>query len=114
TEHAMDALKERTNEPVSVVRDGATVEVRANELVAGDLLELQPGDAVPVDARVLDASALQVDESTLTGESLPVDKLPDPTPDPSLPERRSMVYAGSDVVAGSGRGVVVATGSATE
>ncbi len=100
---------------VTVVRGGRTVEVDAGELVAGDVIEVHAGDAVTADARVIDEAGLEVDESALTGESLPVAKSAKPVAAAAaLAERSSMLYAGTSVAAGRGRAVVVATGAATE
>jgi cation-transporting ATPase I len=101
-------------EDVTVVRDGRTVVLPEDQLVRGDVLLLSAGDAVPADARVLEVDGCEVDESSLTGESLPVPKSADPTPDAELAERGSMLYEDTTIAAGSVRAVVVATGRATE
>ena len=88
--------------------------VPASELSAGDLILLRPSDVVPADARLLLADDLEIDESTLTGESVPVTKTPTPTPGAPLAERTCMIYEGSSVLAGTGYAVVTATGSGTE
>ena len=88
--------------------------VPADELSPGDVIALEPADVVPADARLLAADSLEVDESTLTGESLPVAKSVDPVPGAPLAERTCMVYEGSTILAGHGFAVVVATGAATE
>jgi cation-transporting ATPase I len=99
----------------TVVRDGRAVEVDARSVVPGDLLELRAGEALTADARVVEAAGLELDESPLTGESLPVAKDPDPVEAATaLADRSSMVFAGTSVAAGQGRAVVVATGSDTE
>ncbi|MEV0195359.1 HAD-IC family P-type ATPase [Nonomuraea sp. NPDC050691] len=85
----------------------------ADDLVPGDVIELRAGDAVPADARVIDASGLEVDESTLTGESRLVAKSAAPTAAPAVADRTSMVYQGTTVAAGHGLAVVVAVGEAT-
>ncbi|MHB8766251.1 MAG: cation-translocating P-type ATPase [Deferrisomatales bacterium] len=98
-----------------VLRGGALREVPAEELVPGDLVVLEGGDLVTADLRLVEASRLQADESTLTGESLPVDKGAGPTAaDAPLSERTGMLYKGTAVTRGAGRAVVVATGMATE
>ncbi|GII58007.1 hypothetical protein Pth03_63960 [Planotetraspora thailandica] len=84
------------------------------DLVPGDVIELRAGDAVPADARLLKAVGLEVDESTLTGESQLVSKSASPTAAPAMADRSSMVYEGSVVAAGHGLAVVVATGEETE
>ena len=88
--------------------------IDADELVPGDVIRLRAGDAVPADARILTAEWLEVDESSLTGESLPVTKDAAATIALSLADRTSMLYDGSSVAAGEATAVVVATGSATE
>lgn len=80
----------------------------------GDIIALRPFDVVPADARLLWADDLEVDESTLTGEALPVSKTADPVPGAPLAERTCMIYEGCTILAGTGMAVVVATGEATE
>jgi cation-transporting P-type ATPase I len=88
--------------------------VPASDLRPGDLIVLRPDDVVPADARLVSADALEMDESTLTGESLPVRKDPAATVAPALAERTSMVYEGTTVLAGAALAVVVAVGDTTE
>ena len=98
-----------------VVRDGRRSEVDSIELVPGDVVLLESGTRVPADLRVVSATALRVDESLLTGESTPVTKTTDPVEDEALAsERTSMAHMGSVIASGRGRGVVAATGLATE
>jgi calcium-translocating P-type ATPase len=113
-ERAIEALEAREDRAVRCLRDGAPEPVRSTALVVGDVIELEAGEVVPADARVLEASGLELDESALTGESLPVAKAPDPVQTEALAERTSMVYAGTAVAAGRLRAVVVATGDDTE
>ncbi|MDX1649530.1 MAG: HAD-IC family P-type ATPase [Myxococcota bacterium] len=99
-----------------VRRGGRTLDVDGEEVVPGDLLLVESGDRVAADLRLVDAQGLRVDESVLTGESVPVDKeetllLPDEAP---LAERRNMLFAGTMVASGRGFGLVVATGRATQ
>ena len=109
---AIAALAAMVAEPARVRRDGRWSEVEAAEVVPGDLVAVAQGDRVPADVRVLRAAALRTQEATLTGESAPVDKQPRPVaPTAPLAERRSVLYAGTVVAAGSGEGVVVATGA---
>jgi cation-transporting ATPase I len=100
---------------VRVLRAGGEASASVDDLVPGDIVLLQAGDAVPADSRVLDSVGLEADESSLTGESLPVAKEPEAVAR-NLPvaDRRSMLYAGTAVAAGRGSAVVVATGDATE
>ncbi|MGC4192825.1 MAG: HAD-IC family P-type ATPase [Thermomicrobiales bacterium] len=98
-----------------VVRDGATVSVPAEQVVPGDIVSLAIGDLVPGDCRILEANGLVVDESSLTGESMPVDKAPGVLPaDTPLAQRTNGLFLGTHVVRGTGRVVVVAAGTATQ
>src|ERR1019366_6394907 len=115
-EAALEALETMQTPHARVVRDDQTGMVAASRLVAGDILELEAGDAVPADARLLQTIALYAEESSLTGESVPVEKdaraaVADDAP---LGDRSTMVFVGTNVVRGKGRAVVVATGPRTE
>jgi cation-transporting P-type ATPase I len=94
--------------------EAGTELIPAEELRLGDVIALRAGDVVPADARLLSTDALEVDESTLTGESVPVSKDPAATVAPYVADRTSMVYEGTTVASGSAVAVVVATGEATE
>ncbi len=113
--NAVAALARMTEVTSSVLRDGERRRIPGAELVPGDVLLLDEGDAVGADARLLTAAALRVQEASLTGESEPVLKdtatLPAPAP---LAERSSMVFKGTAVVQGSGRALVTATGMRSE
>jgi Ca2+-transporting ATPase len=102
--------------PVQVVRDGTLREISIEEIVKGDLLVLTPGLIVPADARVLKADRLSVDESSLTGESLPALKSADTLAKKIVPlgDRTNMIYQGTTVTGGGGLAVVVATGGQTQ
>ena len=119
-EAAMEALMEMTAETSRVVRDGAVVSVKSEDLVIGDVVRFEAGDTVPADCRVLESYSLKVEEAALTGESLPTDKLVDMLmcaegqDDVALGDRANMLYSGSTVVYGRGTGVVTATGMDTE
>ena len=114
-ENALEALKKMSSPHAKVRRDGAMHVVPAEELVPGDIVALETGDAIPADLRLLDAVNMQVQESALTGESNPVDKSCDPVAaDAPLGDRHDMAYSGSLVTFGRGTGVVVATGMETE
>ncbi|MEE6283297.1 cation-translocating P-type ATPase [Georgenia sp. MJ170] len=114
-EDAVAALGTMTAASSTVLRDGRLLTVPSAELVRGDVLVLGEGDAVGADARLLTASSLRVQESSLTGESSAVGKNPAPLEGPvPLGDRRNMVYKGTAVPQGVGRGVVTATGMATE
>jgi calcium-translocating P-type ATPase len=105
---AAEALNRLGTATARVLRDGRPVTLPAPEVVTGDVLLLAPGDRVAADARVIDAAGLEVDEAALTGESLPVPKSAD-----GGPAERHVLLEGSDVVVGTGRAVVVATGRQT-
>ena len=111
-----EALQQLVKHIARVERDGQVLEVDADELVPGDLVLLESGAGVPADLRLLDTSDPQVDESLLTGEALPVAKNADApvAPDASLGDRVTMLFAGTTLVAGRARGIVVATGERTE
>jgi Ca2+-transporting ATPase len=112
---SMESLRKMGGASARVVRNGKLHKLAAYKLVPGDLIELDAGDLVPADVRLLEANRLQVDESALTGESLPVGKTIQPVAaDAPLAERRSMLYKGTALHAGSAKGVVTATGQATE
>ncbi|WP_455383765.1 HAD-IC family P-type ATPase [Acidihalobacter prosperus] len=114
-EDAMAAIRAMLSPHATVLRDGHYAELDAADIVAGDLVLLQTGDRVPADVRLLSAHRLRIDESALTGESVPVDKQSEAMPEQTaLAERRSMAYSGTLVVNGQGLGVVTATGSDTE
>jgi Ca2+-transporting ATPase len=114
-ERAVLALRREDKRLVSVVRDGTEHRVPVDEVVPGDLLVLREGDRVPADGRLVDAQGLELDESALTGESLPVGKQSEPvTEQAPLADRSSMVYAGTAVTRGRGTSVVTATGALTE
>lgn len=99
---------------VGNVDEQRTQNVAAKALRPGDLIEVRAGDVVPADGRLIEAGDLEVDESTLTGESLPLPKHCDATPGAPLAERACMIYAGTTVVAGSGLAIVTAVEPVTE
>lgn len=115
-ERTINALGETASRKAFVIRDAQLGEVGAEVLVPGDILVLTPGTRVAADARLLESRNLMIDESALTGESLPVIKAVEPLekPDVSLGDRINMVYMGTVVTGGSGLAVVVATGRQTE
>jgi cation-transporting P-type ATPase I len=96
--------------------DGASVytNVIAAQLRPGDVIEVHTHEVIPADARLIDEDDLEVDESTLTGESLPVEKQVEPTPGADLAERRCMLFAGTTVVAGTAVALVTAVGADTQ
>jgi P-type Ca2+ transporter type 2C len=114
-ESAIAALQQMAAARAHVIRDGHPTIIPATEVVPGDMLLVEDGDAVTADVRVTDAIALCVSEATLTGESLPVTKAPDTIAgDVALGDRTNMLFSGTSVTYGRGRGVVVGTGMQTE
>lgn len=115
-EKALEALKKMAAPHARVIRDGIVREISAAEVVPGDLLLLETGDAVCADGRVVESRSLKTEESALTGEALPVEKtsvggLPEET---ATGDRKNMVLAGGYVVYGKGKVLVTATGMDTE
>ena len=114
-ERSMEALRRLSSLKVRVLRGGREEIIEARDLVPGDVVLFAAGDAIGADARLLESAALETAEAALTGESLPVAKNPEPlAADTPLAERLNVVYSGTHVAAGRGKGIVVATGLATE
>jgi magnesium-transporting ATPase (P-type) len=114
-EQAMAALRAMTVPTATVVRGGVQLRIPSREIVPGDLMLVEEGDAVAADARLLDVISLQTSEAALTGESEPVAKSVDPVgSDDPIADRRDMVYMGTVATFGRGRAVVTATGMRTE
>ena len=115
-ERALAALQKLSAPMARVVRGGELRSVPARELVLGDRIELEAGDSIPADARLLECFGFRVEEAALTGESLPIDKDPRAVLGPATPlgDRRNMVYMGTIAAAGKASAVVVATGMRTE
>lgn len=115
-ERSLAALRKLSITTARVIREGEIHSIPARGLVPGDLIQVEAGDHVPSDARLVYAMALRTQEAALTGESTPVDKTVEPLDGESVPigDRRNMLFLGSDVSAGKGRAVVVATGVHTE
>jgi ATPase, P-type (transporting), HAD superfamily, subfamily IC len=114
-EEALEAVRNLLSPRAKVRREGRLIEVSAEELVPGDVVIVESGDRIPADLRLLQVKNLRVDESALTGESVPVSKDIDPLPEEvPLSDRTGMAWAGTLVTCGQGLGVVVATGSQTE
>lgn len=114
-ERALDALRRQAHGTARVRRDGHEMKVDAADLVPGDVIILNGGDRVPADARLIKSGNLRVDESALTGESVPVEKSPDAVAvDAPLAERPSMIYLGTTIAAGHANAVVTATAAQTE
>ena len=119
-EKAIEALQEMSAATSKVLRDGKIAIARSEELVVGDVVLLEAGDAVPADGRLLQSASLKIEEAALTGESVPVSKfidaiyLRDEAKDVPLGDRKNMVYMGSTVSYGRGTAVITATGMDTE
>jgi Ca2+-transporting ATPase len=115
-ERAMAALKKMASPQARVIRGGRSDTIAATHLVPGDLVELEAGNILPADLRLTELSALKVDESTLTGESQPVDKQTAALTGADLPlgDRLNLAFKGTVVTYGRARGLVVATGMKTE
>jgi P-type Ca2+ transporter type 2C len=113
-EESIKLLKSLTSPEALVVRDGKEGKVPSSVLVPGDILILQAGDRIPADARLLEAQSLKIDESSLTGESVPVEKnIKIFLPETPQPDRKNMAYTGTSVTYGRGKAVVTATGMNT-
>ncbi|KNY29149.1 calcium-translocating P-type ATPase, SERCA-type [Pseudobacteroides cellulosolvens ATCC 35603 = DSM 2933] len=112
TEKTMSALKQLTAPTAKVIRDGTMDNIPADMIVPGDLLVLEEGDRIPADCRLIQINSMQVDESLLTGESVPVDKSKDSKSDPA--GKNSVIYMGTIITRGRGKAIVEATGMNTE
>ena len=115
-EEAMAALQQLTAPEAQAVRGGRRHAVPAREIVVGDLVLLEAGNYVPADIRLVESANLRIEEAALTGESVPVDKDADLVlgSESHLGERHNMAYSGTLVSYGRGRGLVVASGMATQ
>ena len=118
-EKAIEALQEMAAATSKVYRDGKLITIKSEELVPGDIVVLEAGDAVPADGRIIQCASMKIEEAALTGESVPVDKTEDALDlgnqkEIPLGDRRNMVYMGSTVVYGRGMAVVCETGMNTE
>lgn len=119
-EKSIDALQKMTAPTTNVIRGGKKVAVASADLVVGDVVLLEAGDAVPADGRIIESKHLQIEESALTGESLPINKLIDTLKLKNsedkidLADRTNMAYMGSTISYGRGAMVVTATGMDTE
>ena len=118
-EEALAALQEMAAATSKVIRDGHPCQVPSAEVVPGDIVVLEAGDAVPADCRILESASMKIEEAALTGESVPANKIagvlkPAENGDVPLGDRKNMCYMGSTVVYGRGTAVVVATGMDTE
>ncbi len=118
-EKAIEALQEIAAATSKVIRDGHIVSVRSEDLVVGDIVVLEAGDAVPADGRIIECASLKIEEAALTGESVPVTKedgviLGENGKEVPLGDRKNMVFMGSTVAYGRGKAVITGTGMDTE
>ncbi|WP_223641434.1 cation-transporting P-type ATPase [Planococcus sp. 4-30] len=114
-EKALDSIRKMLSLKATALRSSVRREVASSELVPGDIVVLSAGDRIPADIRILEADNLNVEESSLTGESTAVEKNPALLPDDTgLGDRLNMLFAGTTIASGSGTGIVVAIGAATE
>ena len=119
-EAAIEALQTMTAATCKVIRNGKQIQLHSDELVPGDIVVLEAGDAVPADGRIIENASLKIEEAALTGESVPVNKMIDAlnlvgeNEDVPLGDRKNMCYMGSTVVYGRGKAVITETGMDTE
>ncbi|NLW23634.1 MAG: cation-translocating P-type ATPase [Clostridia bacterium] len=115
-EEALKALKEMTKAMVKVVRDGKVTKIEVDELVPGDIMILDTGDAIAADGRLIESASLMVNEAALTGESVPVEKNLDVIEgeDVTVGDRKNMVFRGTTVTGGRGKAIVTGTGMNSE
>ena len=120
SEAAMEALMQMTAATSHVIRDGNVVTIKSEDIVVGDVVVLEAGDAVPADCRIFESHSIKCEEAALTGESVPVSKIidvlycKDANEDVTLGDRKNMLYSGSTVVYGRGKAVVTGVGMDTE
>ena len=120
SEKAIEALQSMTASTCKVIRNNKQLIIKSEEVVLGDIVLLEAGDAVPADGRIIESASLKIEEAALTGESVAVTKHSDTLSlssgekDISLGDRKNMVYMGSSVVYGRGKAIITATGMNTE
>ncbi len=114
-EKSLDALKEMAAPQVNVLRDGQWMKIPSREVVVGDILKFSSGDRIGADLRIIDHSSLEIEESALTGESLPAVKCSDPLMNEveGIGDQENMAFMGTMVTRGNGVGIVIATGMNT-
>ncbi|MEW9077765.1 calcium-translocating P-type ATPase, PMCA-type [Terrisporobacter glycolicus] len=120
SEKAIEALQNMTASTCKVIRNNKQLIIKSEEVVPGDIILLEAGDAIPADGRIIESASLKIEEAALTGESVAVTKhnytlsLSSSEKDISLGDRKNMVYMGSSVVYGRGKAIITATGMNTE
>ncbi|MCM3113995.1 calcium-translocating P-type ATPase, SERCA-type [Neobacillus sp. MER 74] len=114
-EKSLQALKELSAPQVSVLRDGQWIKIPSKEIVIGDVLKFTSGDRIGADVRVIESNSLEIEESALTGESVPVSKHTESlaNPNPGIGDMENIAFMGTMITRGSGVGVVIATGMKT-
>ena len=115
-EKAIESLQEIASATSKVIRDSKTLTIKSEDLVLGDLIILEAGDAVPADARIIECASLKAEEAALTGESVPINKTDKAIIEENVPlgDRKNMVYMGSAIVYGRGKAIVTETGENTQ
>ncbi|MFC5542146.1 MAG: cation-translocating P-type ATPase [Bacilli bacterium] len=115
-EKALEALQKLSAPHANVLRDGEWIKVDSRELVPGDVIRFSSGDRIGADVRIFESISLEIEESPLTGESIPVEKTTEPLkePEPGIGDMKNMAFMGTLVTRGSGKGIVVGTGMKTE
>ena len=114
-EKALDSIRKMLSLYATVLRNGKRQEIEADQLVPGDIVLLESGDKIPADLRLFTQRNLRVEESALTGESVAVEKITDPSDKDAVPgDRKCIAFSGTSVVYGRAKGIVVETGSSTE
>lgn len=115
-QNTLRALKQFSETFATVIRNGEKIIVKDTEVVPGDIIDLQEGEKVPADARIIFANNLTIDEASLTGESEPITKTNAILPNESLPvaDQKNMVFKGTNILSGNGTAIIVATGLNTE
>lgn len=118
-EKAIEALQEMSAAMTKTIRDGKVVSIKSEDLVVGDVIILDAGDSIPADCRIIECNSMKIEEASLTGESVPVNKIigilmAEGNNDVPLGDRKNMAYMGSTLVFGHGKAVVTATGMDTE
>ena len=113
---SLESLKKMAAPMAKVVRDGESMVVNVEDVVPGDLVELEVGDIVPADIRITESYNMSIQEASMTGESVPVEKSPETLPDEDIPlgDRKNMAFSSGVVTFGHGKGIAVGTGMSTE